>query len=62
MRAVGAQLDIMQVNSFSLFWAADSVSVEYETRDGQRERRDFSGEKLRELSLRMRFRRSNRDT
>ena len=62
MRAVGAQLDIMQVNSFSLFWAPDSVSVEYETRDGQRERRDFSVEKLRELSLRMRFRRSNRDT
>src|ERR671919_2735816 len=61
MRAVGAQLDIMQANNFNIVWETDSVSVEYETRDGQRERRDFSVEKLRELSLRMRFRRANRD-
>ena len=61
MRALGAQLDIMQVNSFNVVWASDSVTVEYETPDRQRERRDFSVEKLRELSSRMKFRRSNRD-
>jgi hypothetical protein len=62
MRAVGEQLDIMQVNSFNMVWAFDSVTVEYQTLGGPRGRRTFSVEKLRELSSRMRFRRSNRET
>ena len=61
MRAVGEQLDTMQVNSFNIVWASDSVTVEYQTLSGPRGRRTFSLEKLRELSSRMRFRRSNRD-
>jgi hypothetical protein len=60
MRAVGEQLDIMQVNNFNIFWTPDSVFVEYQTPGGQRERRDFSVETLRELGLHMRFRRSSR--
>jgi hypothetical protein len=61
MRAVGEELDIMQVNSFNIVWAYDSVVIEYETPGEQRERSTFSIEKLRELSSRMRFRRSKRD-
>jgi hypothetical protein len=63
MRAVGEQLDIMQANnSFNIVWTSDSVTVEYQISGGQRERRSFSVEKLRELSSRMRLRRSNRET
>ena len=61
LRTVGEHLDIMQANTFSIVWAPDSVSVEYQTAHGQRERKDFSVEKLRELSLHLRFRRANRD-
>jgi hypothetical protein len=61
LRTVGEHLDIMQVNTFSIVWASDAVSVEYQTAHGQSERQDFSVEKLRELSLHLRFRRANRD-
>jgi hypothetical protein len=62
MRAVGEQLDIMQVNSFNTVWTSDSVTVEYQMPGGQREQRNFSVEKLHELSSGMRFRRSNLET
>ena len=61
LRTVGDQLDILQANNFSILWRPDSVSVEYQTSGGQRERKDFSIEKLRELSLRLKFRRAHRD-
>jgi hypothetical protein len=61
LRAVGEQLDILQVDSFNIFWAPDSITVEYQTRDGMREGRKFGIEKLRKLSLRMRLGRSNPD-
>jgi hypothetical protein len=57
MRVVGEQIDIMQVDSFNIVWAFDSVTVEYQTRDG-RERRTYGVDKLRELGSRMRLRRS----
>jgi hypothetical protein len=60
MRAVGEQLDIVQAHSFTIVWAYDSVAVEYQTLGRPRARRTFSVDKLRELSSRMRFRRSNR--
>jgi hypothetical protein len=60
MRALGEQLDIIQVNGFNLVWAFDSVTVEYEIVNGH-ERMTFSVEKLRELSSRMRFGRFNRE-
>jgi hypothetical protein len=61
LRTLGEHLDIMQANTFGIIWAPDSVSVEYDTAHGRRERKDFSVEKLRELSLHLRFRRANQD-
>jgi hypothetical protein len=61
LRTVGEQLDILRANNFNIFWRPDAVSVEYQKPGGQRERKDFSVEKLRELSLQLKFRRAQRD-
>ena len=60
LRTLGEHLDIIDVSAFNISWTPDFVSVDYQTADGQRARKDFSAEKLRQLSLHMRFRRSTR--
>jgi hypothetical protein len=60
LRTVGEYLDRREVSAFNVFWAPDSVSVDYQISGGDRERKSFSIEKLRELGLRGRFRRSKR--
>lgn len=52
LRALGEQLDIIQVTTFSIDCSPHSVYVEYHTIDGQRGRKIFATETLHQLSLR----------
>ena len=54
---LGEHLDSKKATSFKISWAPDSVSVEYQTPNGARERKDFLVEKLHQLTLHSRFRR-----
>jgi hypothetical protein len=61
LRALGEHLDRVEASAFTISWDYPySVTVEYETSDGQNERRTFSFAKLQELGSYMRFRRSTR--
>jgi hypothetical protein len=60
LRTLGEHLDIMDVSTFNISWTPDFISVDYQTAEGQ-ERKNFSAEKLRQLGLHMRFRRSTRE-
>ena len=60
LRTLGEHLDIMDVNTFNISWIPDFIAVDYQTADGQQGRKNFSAEKLRQLGLHMRFRRSTR--
>jgi hypothetical protein len=61
LRTLGEHLDIMDVSTFNISWTPDFIAVDYQTADGQQERKHFSAEKLRQLGLHMRFRRSTRE-
>jgi hypothetical protein len=58
LRTLGEHLDIKQATVFHISWAPDSMSVDYQMPDGIRERKDFTLERLRQLALHSRFRRS----
>jgi hypothetical protein len=60
LRTIGEHLDRVEVTTFSIFWAPDSVSVDYQIPGGNCARESFSIEKLLELGLHWRFRRSRR--
>ena len=59
LRTLGDHLDSKGATAFEISWAADSVSVDYRAANGARERKDFTVEKLQQLALYARFRRSN---
>ena len=59
LRALGDHLDRTEVRAFHISWTPDSVCIDYEGTDGQRDRRTFTHEKLQQLSLHTRFRRSS---
>jgi hypothetical protein len=61
LRTVGEHLDRKEATVFHIWWAADSVSVDYQMPDGLRERKDFTIKRLRQLALHSRFRRSHRN-
>lgn len=61
LRTLGEDLDRKEATACYISWAADSVSVEYEMPDGVGERKDFTVERLRQLALYSRFRRSHRN-
>jgi hypothetical protein len=61
LRTLGEYLDRKEATAFDISWAADSVSVDYQMPDRVRERRDFTVERLRQLALHSRFRRSHRN-
>lgn len=48
---VGDDLDSKKATAFKISWAPDSVSVNYETPTGVRERREFTIKKLQQLAL-----------
>jgi hypothetical protein len=62
LRALGEHLDRVEVSEFKISWDhPHSVTVKYQTSDGQNEQRTFSFAKLQELGFHMRFRRSTRN-
>jgi hypothetical protein len=60
LRTLGEHLDTKEANAFKISWAPDSISVDYQMPDGVRECKDFTVEKLHQLALHSRFRRSSR--
>jgi hypothetical protein len=59
LRTLGDHLDRTEVRTFHISWTPDSISIDYQTPDGQRDSRLFTPEKLQGLSLHTRFRRSS---
>ena len=59
LRSLGDHLDRAKASSFHLSWAADAVSVDYRDAEGLSESRTFTCEKLQQLGLHTRFRRSS---
>jgi hypothetical protein len=60
LRAVGKHLDRVEPHVFSIHWSKDGVLLDYELADGQTMREILTFAKLRELTLRSRFRRARR--
>ena len=59
LRALGDHLDRTQVSAFHISWTSDSVSVDFQSLDGQSDSRTFTTEKLQQLGSHSRFRRSS---
>jgi hypothetical protein len=59
LRTLGDHLDRTQVSGFHISWTADSVSVDFQSLDGQSDSRQFTPEKLQQLGSHSRFRRSS---
>jgi hypothetical protein len=60
LRALGDHLDRTEVSAFHISWMVDSVSVDFQTLNGQSDSRTFTAEKLEQLGSHLRFRRSSR--
>jgi hypothetical protein len=60
LRAVGRHLDRVDPHAFSIRWTNDAVLLDYELADGETKREILPVDKLRELTLRSRFRRARR--
>jgi hypothetical protein len=60
LRALGDHLDRTEVTAFRISWTSDSVSVDFQSLDGQSDSRTFTAEKLEQLGSHSRFRRSSR--
>jgi len=58
LATLGEHLDSIKATEFEIAWAPDSISVEYHTADGAHERKSFTLEKLQQLALGAKFRRS----
>ena len=59
LRSLGDHLDRIKASAFRVTWTPDSVSVDYQKADGLSDSRQFSPERLRQLDLHTRFRRSS---
>jgi hypothetical protein len=59
LRSLGDHLDRTEVSAFHILWTPDSVCVDYQESDGQSDSRTFTAEKLQQLGLHSRFRRSS---
>ena len=60
LRTVGRHLDRLEPHAFTISWSATGATIHYELADGQQISEALSLEKLRELTLRMRFQRTRR--
>lgn len=58
LRSLGDHLDRTAVSTFHISWMPDAVSVDYQGLYGQSDCRTFTSEKLQQLGLHTRFRRS----
>jgi len=59
LRALGDQFDRMNAKAFQILWVSESVSVEFQLPDGEKDFRKFTTEKLRRLGSSSRFLRSS---
>jgi hypothetical protein len=59
LAVLGELLDSKKATAFKITWASDSVSVQYEIPNGVSERKDLTVEKLQQLALGSKFRRSS---
>lgn len=59
LRSLGDHLDKRAVVAFHISWTHESVSADYQGSDGESDRRTFTPEKLQQLGLYTRFRRSH---
>ncbi len=59
LRTVGEHLDNKGAINFNIVWARHAVSIAYQTPDEAHERKDFTVEKLQQLAMYSRFRRSS---
>ena len=62
LHALGELLDMKEASALDISWTPQAALVEYCTPDGICERKDFTIEKLHQLALRSKFRRSHRWT
>ena len=60
LRTLGDHLDRTGVSAFHISWSPDSILVDYQRLDGESDSRTFTQEKLQQLGLHTRFRRSSR--
>ncbi len=60
LRTLGRYLDRLEPHSFSISWTKDAVIIDYQLGDGQKIREILLMDKLRELTVRSRFRRARR--
>lgn len=60
LRTVGRHLDRLEPHAFSIRWERDSVIIDYELSTGETGREVLPLEKVRELTVRSRFRRARR--
>ena len=60
LRTLGDHLDRTAVSAFHISWSPDSIFVDYQRLDGESDSRTFTPEKLQQLGLHTRFRRSSR--
>jgi hypothetical protein len=60
LRTVGRHLDRLEPHAFTISWSATGATIHYELADGQQISETLSMEKVRELTLRMRFQRRRR--
>src|SRR5262245_2967850 len=51
LSTVGDHLDSKKTTAFKISWASDSVSLDYETPTGDRERKEFTIKKLQQLAF-----------
>jgi hypothetical protein len=60
LRTLGKHLDRLEPHAFTISWSGDAICIDYEMADGQRVQETLSIEKLRDLTVRSRFRRARR--
>ncbi len=60
LRTLGDHLDRTAASAFHISWSPDSIFVDYQRADGESDSRTFTPEKLQQLGLHTRFRRSSR--
>jgi len=62
LRSLGDHVDRTEVSAFHVSWKSDSVSIDYKGPDGKTDSRTFTPDKLQQLGLHIRFRRSSRSS
>ena len=62
LRSLGDHIERTEIGAFHVSWTPHSVSINYKKPDGKTDSRTFTPEKLQQLGLHIRFRRSSRSS